>query len=91
MVDRGGAGTRMRQARGTPLLILPPHPAFSHGPVGQAAAGSGPPPGLPGPHLLPHGREQQLLVRGHAAGGKAAVPGSSGGAALHPLQPWAII
>lgn len=45
-------------------------------PADQAAAGSGPPPGLPGPRLLPHGRGQQLLVRrGHAAGGQSRCAG----------------
>lgn len=52
---------RDKAGEGGPRLILPLHPAFGHGP-GQATAGTGPPPRLPRPRLLPHGRGQQLLV-----------------------------
>lgn len=78
----------MRQA-GDPLLILPHHriQPWTSGP-----GSSGLWPSLPVCLALafsPHGRGQQLLwCGGTRRSGKAAVPGSSGGAALHPLWPW---
>lgn len=54
--------------------------------TGPGAAGTGPPPRLPGPGLLPYHPGQQPLVQGDLESGKAPVPGPRRRAALHSIQ-----